>query len=522
MDFPRQVPTPTEWRQEPSKSEDRKSPYLPAPRGETLPSITSLDVEKLQHEKADYIQQQKQLQQTLASTIGLSAPPLTSPSIYSGPPPPYSYPSSTATSVAGITGYASPPDSRKTSDDDTHEPRTPSQVPRQSLPSISEAIGNAPVLQPSQSSQGTNYPPTSAPNFPAHSNTISRPYSQTVYSGPPNPFSQPQLPNFHERRPPPLFTSHSAIESVNRFSAANANGPTLYPSPSSNGPHLNSPRQATRTYPEPRQSPSYPPSQSRSSHLNKHTSSAPRPSYATNYPSTSRSMNSPILSSYPSSKPSSSPWLAEKPDFDPKSSKSMPQAPENFGKIVKRQLEVFDLEMSLQEIVESSEKTLDWARSYRNHAQQHQRSGPSALYIPSMGDWDEMHDAQTRAMDALNCIRGVIVTQQQMLSERTRQEASKAPSDYGDDGQAGSDQAEGGGGFAGGDPKKRRGKNAAPGRCHSCNRAETPEWRRGPDGARTLCNACGLHFAKLQRKNKNNAAVGGSNLRPKGPAQGSP
>ena len=29
-------------------------------------------------------------------------------------------------------------------------------------------------------------------------------------------------------------------------------------------------------------------------------------------------------------------------------------------------------------------------------------------------------------------------------------------------------------------------------RCHSCNRGETPRWRRGPDGPRTLCNACGL------------------------------
>ena len=37
-------------------------------------------------------------------------------------------------------------------------------------------------------------------------------------------------------------------------------------------------------------------------------------------------------------------------------------------------------------------------------------------------------------------------------------------------------------------------RSAAPGRCHSCNRAETPEWRRGPDGARTLCNACGLRM----------------------------
>ncbi|KAJ7031416.1 GATA-4/5/6 transcription factor [Mycena alexandri] len=39
-----------------------------------------------------------------------------------------------------------------------------------------------------------------------------------------------------------------------------------------------------------------------------------------------------------------------------------------------------------------------------------------------------------------------------------------------------------------------------PGKCHSCNIRETPEWRRGPDGARTLCNACGLHYAKLMRK----------------------
>ncbi|CAG8507612.1 3495_t:CDS:2 [Cetraspora pellucida] len=48
--------------------------------------------------------------------------------------------------------------------------------------------------------------------------------------------------------------------------------------------------------------------------------------------------------------------------------------------------------------------------------------------------------------------------------------------------------------------RKRTKRPAPPGRCHSCNIQETPEWRRGPDGARTLCNACGLHFAKLTRK----------------------
>ena len=33
--------------------------------------------------------------------------------------------------------------------------------------------------------------------------------------------------------------------------------------------------------------------------------------------------------------------------------------------------------------------------------------------------------------------------------------------------------------------------------CLGCGATETPEWRRGPMGPRTLCNACGLVFAKL-------------------------
>lgn len=47
---------------------------------------------------------------------------------------------------------------------------------------------------------------------------------------------------------------------------------------------------------------------------------------------------------------------------------------------------------------------------------------------------------------------------------------------------------------------RKRSRAPAPGVCHSCGNGDTPEWRRGPDGARTLCNACGLHFAKLVRK----------------------
>lgn len=35
--------------------------------------------------------------------------------------------------------------------------------------------------------------------------------------------------------------------------------------------------------------------------------------------------------------------------------------------------------------------------------------------------------------------------------------------------------------------------------CLGCSATSTPEWRRGPMGPRTLCNACGLVYAKLVR-----------------------
>lgn len=46
---------------------------------------------------------------------------------------------------------------------------------------------------------------------------------------------------------------------------------------------------------------------------------------------------------------------------------------------------------------------------------------------------------------------------------------------------------------------KRNKKTQPPKKCSSCGIKETPEWRKGPDGPRTLCNACGLHYAKLMR-----------------------
>lgn len=42
--------------------------------------------------------------------------------------------------------------------------------------------------------------------------------------------------------------------------------------------------------------------------------------------------------------------------------------------------------------------------------------------------------------------------------------------------------------------------------CHLCGIMSTPQWRRGPDGRQSLCNACGLKFLKVLQDEKANEA----------------
>ncbi|WFD34011.1 hypothetical protein MCUN1_000839 [Malassezia cuniculi] len=45
--------------------------------------------------------------------------------------------------------------------------------------------------------------------------------------------------------------------------------------------------------------------------------------------------------------------------------------------------------------------------------------------------------------------------------------------------------------------------NTSQKKCSSCGRSDSPEWRRGPSGHKTLCNACGLRYARsLSNKRK--------------------
>jgi len=53
---------------------------------------------------------------------------------------------------------------------------------------------------------------------------------------------------------------------------------------------------------------------------------------------------------------------------------------------------------------------------------------------------------------------------------------------------------------------RRQRAKAAPSEelyCRSCGETQTCEWRRGPDGYKSLCNACGIHYAKIVKKEEN-------------------
>lgn len=41
--------------------------------------------------------------------------------------------------------------------------------------------------------------------------------------------------------------------------------------------------------------------------------------------------------------------------------------------------------------------------------------------------------------------------------------------------------------------------------CHMCGATDTPQWRKGPQGPHTLCNACGLHFNKKIKENSSHS-----------------
>ncbi|KAK4634479.1 Biofilm regulator 1 [Fulvia fulva] len=505
-----------------------------------LPALSYLDVDQVKREEDAYQNHNAGTPQSLSNTSAAPSPTYQYPS---GPPPPYSHAHGVAPPAqqhanawtGTQSGVHTPPESRRTSE---HEKEAAKQGPRQSLPSISEALGvdsqtafaSAPAAPAPLQSTHLPLPASGPPTSPSAS-------SRRSYPMEPPPGHANSFANSSSYSQYPQYRSEPAQRQSYPPPAEATRAPAAYPPVQDSKPVLHQPSAQPQSRPPPpptsfsrplESSPAseHPPNPSAGSMAP--PSSVPYgytpypPRYADPTPPASTSSGPIYQPSTVYGTPqttSSSGWKAENTArFD---SRQPEQA--NYGDNVKRHLDFYDLGQALNEISSVSGHLGDFARRYGDRMHQTQRVGPSPSTLPGIVEVDDMVAKSRAQLDSLLKIRDVVLAQQavyeqQAADQRLQHKAfSEGPQPQPDLHAPEMDESKAGG-FAGVDTKKRRGRAAPPGRCHSCNRAETPEWRRGPDGARTLCNACGLHYAKLTRKNNGankNTSVGNSNLRPK-------
>ncbi|KFY19514.1 hypothetical protein V493_07927 [Pseudogymnoascus sp. VKM F-4281 (FW-2241)] len=406
------------------------------------------------------------------------------------PPSPYSQPQSAQPSPYSVSGLISPPisnaaESRRTSDD------TPEYAPqqRQSLPSISEALLRA-------GTQGPSQPPSaaSAPSQPfANPNPFTHPSptpTSRSYSSEGPPFStQPNHSQYSHRPSPPPLQPPSSFPGYNgHFSAPNPDAqrhqslPSLRTAlPSQTNPFPARQPEQGRYEQAPR------PAERPESHLPRRQND---PYYG--YPTDSTGYT-PEYSARPRSLPyynGQGPHREEPRGIKRELENGEPEPSMMFQKTLQNNLRNHDFEMALSELQQCGTEISKISEDILDTMRRSQRD-PDAQGIPVMRFHDPMLGCQRKLEEAFHNVKHFMAQQQRLLDDHRQrnQNGSTGSSnggnggpEYGAEGeQWGADKEPG---FSGPDPKKiRRGRAAPPGRCHSCNRAETPEWRRGPDGA---------------------------------------
>lgn len=151
---------------------------------------------------------------------------------------------------------------------------------------------------------------------------------------------------------------------------------------------------------------------------------------------------------------------------------------------------------TISQIATSARTITQFAEAYVNAAREQPAPQTLPARLPTEGEVNNMISSSHHVLHKLEEFRE-LVQQNRMRYERDRENGGRKPLEDEDVQMCGDGMRQP---YNIQEVKKRRGRAAPPGRCHSCNRIDTPEWRRGPDGARTLCNACGLHYAKLERR----------------------
>ncbi|KAK9421510.1 putative GATA-type domain-containing protein [Seiridium unicorne] len=355
-------------------------------------------------------------------------------------PPPYSHPS-----PAPMPGILNQGDSSRRTSKDSE----PSQ--RQSLPSISEMFSAKPAAYSPTTPTTAAGPSSLPPPPPSYSNA---PPSRLE----PGPESRPPPPVFPQRPeaggPGPAYQYGDQREPIKPAEHPQRNG------------IFSAPHAAPAPYPAPGQ---LPPGQLP-------LSQAP--------PISPRHLGPPMPPPYDPQRPPmpGDDEYAIQRRYDPNS--------------LNRHFEVWGYTDCLERIMWASRTVFNFAEAYANIASEQHGGQPIPQRLPTDKEVSEMLNNADYLRKNLESIREVV--HHSIANEKAR-EGGKHRGTYDDD-----DVSLYGDGmkqhYGLGEVKKRRGRAAPPGRCHSCNRIDTPEWRRGPDGARTLCNACGLHYAKLERK----------------------
>ncbi|KAL5119877.1 glutamate--cysteine ligase [Pleosporales sp. CAS-2024a] len=438
-----------------------------------LPSINHIDQpDRIKRDEADYHRRQSTAMAT----------PLHP---YSGPPHlhPAAHQSSPASAVPGsLGGLLSPPESRRTSGDEKDPPRPPA---RQSLPSIHEALGSdqalsypAPVPPPAAAvSAPQQYRPSSAATSPTDARH--RPYPPEAHGsqGPANPFSHPRSPFVGSSAahvpPPPLPPAHPEPTHAPASSSPrppyatpqhNPKLPTLHPLKTVQSPPASAPR-PNPPYPYPPPSTNYdpPPPPPSAAPMSQYS----YPQYSAGYPLSAPSQNTPnsayppISSAYsaPPRYPPPSSWrdASDVARMDEKKISRASLVP--YGEAVKRHLESFDLEASLNEMADGSGRIAEFSKTYRQRAYENHRIGMTPQSMPRLEEVDEMLKQSDRIKMSLQRMRDVVFSHHQTIIVEPPQDHHYRPVngyDHDSSSNYGDDNTKGTGGFAGADSKTRK------------------------------------------------------------------
>ena len=320
-----------------------------------LPSLSYLDTEKIKRETSIY-------NNYGIPSANMTAPPLASPSTtYSGPPPPYSYPSSAASStIGGRENVSGPPTSSYVPSVESQHPhgdgKDAQSIPRQSLPPIREALSSGPNISISSLLSNTTVPeqrpqcPTQSPTSPATRSFLEA--SQRVPTEslpPPKPASYGPYES-HERSTRPMYSpkmnngystygvgrsptsvSHPAMPPPRTVASPPRPGAGVFQNHRPASPVFNN-SHAPRSAPPP-------------------TSYDYKPTYQ---PAYSYPPSTPATTSYNSPPLQSHSWRNN--DYDRAeeirraTAKISPAPRVAYGESVKRHLDIFDIETSLNEV----------------------------------------------------------------------------------------------------------------------------------------------------------------------------